>query len=552
MAEVDEDEKYLYGENNDDAKAGISELFEKKLNEVSSAALLTNITKVAPLEKNEEEDAKENTKESATNASINPIFVDNYYLFRAPFGAGVNWAAKGVAGAAKPSAGASGDTKRLDIDAVGTVNSVSIYEYDMDLGTDEKPWRDPGADITDYFNYGFTEDTWKQYCERQRRLRMEVNGQKKIYTLGQGTTTGDAAVNLKAGPPPDRKTEGTIDVIGGNNSHTTSRRPQDEQLIGFQPPELNFAGRPGFPRPFPGGPLQVAQPRLFPRHPNLPAGLRPPFMPPPMGAGFQIPVAPQSEPNANMSNPSVSGAPTSSATSQIPGSAPDGTVSSMAPPHVMIPQMGGPGGQLPPHMFGPEGLPPGMQLPPGMPGAADLYGRGPMDPFMPPNANVPGMFPQWDINALQGGDYSRSPERTERERGERGSDADSDSESRRHRRRDKDRHREHRDRDRESTRDKDRDKDRERRHRDRESRRDRDRDKDKDRSRTRDKDRSSRRSERSRDHKSDRRKHRSSSRQRDESEEGETPRKRSRKSRHSVEETAYQGDGQKEEGEATE
>ena len=49
-----------------------------------------------------------------------------------------------------------------------------------------------------------------------------------------------------------------------------------------------------------------------------------------------------------------------------------------------------------------------------------------------------------------------------------------------------------------------------------------------------------------------RRKHRSSSRQRDESEEGETPRKRSRKSRHSIEETAYQDDGQKEEGEATE
>ena len=102
-------------------------------------------------------------------------------------------------------------------------------------------------------------------------------------------------------------------------------------------------------------PLQVTQPRLFPRHPNLPAGLRPPFMPPPMGAGFQIPVAPQSEPNASMANPSSSGAPTSSVTSQIPGSAPDGTVSSMAPPHVMLPQMGGPGGQLPPHMFGPEG-----------------------------------------------------------------------------------------------------------------------------------------------------------------------------------------------------
>ena len=38
-----------------------------------------------------------------------------------------------------------------------------------------------GADITDYFNYGFTEDTWKQYCERQRRLRMDISGQRKIY-----------------------------------------------------------------------------------------------------------------------------------------------------------------------------------------------------------------------------------------------------------------------------------------------------------------------------------------------------------------------------------
>lgn len=31
-----------------------------------------------------------------------------------------------------------------------------------------------GADITDYFNYGFTEETWIQYCDRQRRLRNET------------------------------------------------------------------------------------------------------------------------------------------------------------------------------------------------------------------------------------------------------------------------------------------------------------------------------------------------------------------------------------------
>ena len=30
-----------------------------------------------------------------------------------------------------------------------------------------------GADITDYFNYGFNEDSWKQYCSKQNRLRAE-------------------------------------------------------------------------------------------------------------------------------------------------------------------------------------------------------------------------------------------------------------------------------------------------------------------------------------------------------------------------------------------
>lgn len=100
------------------------------------------------------------------------------------------------------------------------------------------------------------------------------------------------------------------------------------------------------------GPMPVAQPRLFPRHPNLNPGIRPPFMPPP---GFQIPVAPQSEPNVSMPNPAVSGAPSSSATSQLPGSAPEGVVSSMAPHHAMMPPMGAPAGALPPHMFGAEG-----------------------------------------------------------------------------------------------------------------------------------------------------------------------------------------------------
>jgi len=37
-----------------------------------------------------------------------------------------------------------------------------------------------GADIADYFNYGFTEETWKLYCEKQRKMKGEVMQLNKI------------------------------------------------------------------------------------------------------------------------------------------------------------------------------------------------------------------------------------------------------------------------------------------------------------------------------------------------------------------------------------
>ena len=37
-----------------------------------------------------------------------------------------------------------------------------------------------GADITDYFNYGFSEETWRLYCEKQRKMRYEVAQLNKI------------------------------------------------------------------------------------------------------------------------------------------------------------------------------------------------------------------------------------------------------------------------------------------------------------------------------------------------------------------------------------
>ena len=38
--------------------------------------------------------------------------------------------------------------------------------------------------MSDYFNYGFNEDTWKAYCEKQKRLRMGL----EVSTVGSTTS----------------------------------------------------------------------------------------------------------------------------------------------------------------------------------------------------------------------------------------------------------------------------------------------------------------------------------------------------------------------------
>jgi len=42
--------------------------------------------------------------------------------------------------------------------------------YDVDPSSlANRPWRKPGADLTDWFNYGFNEESWKLYGEKKRR-----------------------------------------------------------------------------------------------------------------------------------------------------------------------------------------------------------------------------------------------------------------------------------------------------------------------------------------------------------------------------------------------
>lgn len=41
----------------------------------------------------------------------------------------------------------------------------SIFDVDID-GFEEKPWKYPGVDTSDFFNFGLNEESWKDYCKQ--------------------------------------------------------------------------------------------------------------------------------------------------------------------------------------------------------------------------------------------------------------------------------------------------------------------------------------------------------------------------------------------------
>ncbi|KAL1254667.1 hypothetical protein QQF64_016896 [Cirrhinus molitorella] len=184
----------------------------------------------------------------------------------------------------------SGSKSRgLDLDAEGNVLQVDVESFE------EKPWRKPGADLSDYFNYGFNEDTWKEYCDKQRRLRMSL----EILSLGSSNKIMvHQSSSSDLSEHSTRKSSGSINVIGGqagnisrvegrrrhsadeNNIQVVSEQSSDAELsspklLPFFPPNIP-------PPPFPPPSISTTPPLIPPPPPGfpLPPGAPPPVIPP--------------------------------------------------------------------------------------------------------------------------------------------------------------------------------------------------------------------------------------------------------------------------------
>ncbi|XP_018023604.1 pre-mRNA 3'-end-processing factor FIP1 isoform X2 [Hyalella azteca] len=114
----------------------------------------------------------------------------------------------------QPKAAPTTGLKDDDFATAGKVNGVAVADLNL-ADYEDKPWRKPGADLSDYFNYGFNEQSWFKYCDRQKRMRMHESG------------SGLNSLGINVGKPfgylsnSENKSNGAE-----NNGNSTSRPPR--------------------------------------------------------------------------------------------------------------------------------------------------------------------------------------------------------------------------------------------------------------------------------------------------------------------------------------
>eukprot|EP00768_Dysnectes_brevis_P007395 gnl/Dysnectes_brevis/6227_a9513_428.p1 GENE.gnl/Dysnectes_brevis/6227_a9513_428~~gnl/Dysnectes_brevis/6227_a9513_428.p1 ORF type:complete len:234 (+),score=37.32 gnl/Dysnectes_brevis/6227_a9513_428:33-734(+) len=71
--------------------------------------------------------------------------------------------------------------KRLLSDRIPTGNYSEPPLLDLDIETTGQPPTRPGTDPSLFFNYGFTEETWRLYAMKQIKMRRELVKLKEMY-----------------------------------------------------------------------------------------------------------------------------------------------------------------------------------------------------------------------------------------------------------------------------------------------------------------------------------------------------------------------------------
>ncbi|XP_030419869.1 pre-mRNA 3'-end-processing factor FIP1 isoform X16 [Gopherus flavomarginatus] len=303
----DEEEEWLYGDENEPERPEEQKASAPPPSANEEEAAENGVVKTVT-EAEDDSDSDSDDDEDDVHVTIGDIKTGapQYGYGTAPVNLNIK-----TGGRVYGSSGAK--VKGVDLDAPGSINGVPLLEVDLD-SFEDKPWRKPGADLSDYFNYGFNEDTWKAYCEKQKRIRMgleilPVTSTTNKIMVQQGRTGNmekEVAVQLtkaeftsppplfKSGIPTNRRLSGTIDVIGQTItiSRVEGRRRANENSNIQVLSERSSADVDSFTKPppfFPPGapPTHLPPPPFLPPPPTV--STAPPLIPPP---GIPITVPP--------------------------------------------------------------------------------------------------------------------------------------------------------------------------------------------------------------------------------------------------------------------
>tara|TARA_R110002003_G_scaffold595_16_gene20838 strand:+ start:14184 stop:14660 length:477 start_codon:yes stop_codon:yes gene_type:complete len=119
---------------------------------------------------------------------------------------------------------------------------------DADLAEEQKIWRRPGEDQSDYFNYGFDEFTWEIYRQRQlamaNTLQQQKNDMVQMQQMmggampGMPSMPGPASNNPPGGVPPG---PGGVGAGGGVNEQQQMEMMFQQMVSqGMDPSQMDF------------------------------------------------------------------------------------------------------------------------------------------------------------------------------------------------------------------------------------------------------------------------------------------------------------------------
>ncbi|KAF9614434.1 hypothetical protein IFM89_018579 [Coptis chinensis] len=101
--------------------------------------------------------------------------------------------------------------------------------FDIDIESFEyKPWRHPGADLSNFFNFELKEENWKDYCKQLEQLRLEATMQSKIRVYESGRSEQDYDPDL----PPELAAAAGIQDPSAENPHLPKSDGEPSDLTG--------------------------------------------------------------------------------------------------------------------------------------------------------------------------------------------------------------------------------------------------------------------------------------------------------------------------------